>query len=122
MIRVLRLMEYTYPDLETMIQDRGRWAIQGVRSVGIGSVTSIKSTTLPIDLVDNPVGIEKPSHTHARVILFKASGKYYTEEQWEIPEGAIGPYDMQRSKDFRRIDNGPVLVVTQEPWGFPYIL
>ena len=55
------------------------------------------------------------------VILFKKSGKYYTEEQWRIPAGAIGPYDMALSPDFRRIDDGPVLVETQEPWGFPHL-
>lgn len=58
----------------------------------------------------------------AKVILFKPSGKYYTEEEWEIPTYAIGPWDMQKSKDFRRIDNGPVLVETQEPWGYPFLL
>lgn len=58
----------------------------------------------------------------ARVILFKPSGKYYTEEEWEIPFGAIGPWEMEKSKDFRRIANGPVLVATQEPWGFPHLL
>lgn len=57
----------------------------------------------------------------ATVILFKPSGKYYTEEEWEIPPRAIGPYDMLGSKDFRRIANGAVLVVTQEPWGFPHL-
>jgi hypothetical protein len=57
----------------------------------------------------------------ARVILFKESGKYYTEEEWEIPEKAIGPYDMERSPDFRRIGNGAVLVETQEPWGYPHL-
>lgn len=58
----------------------------------------------------------------AKVILFRETGKYYTEEEWEIPESAIGPHDMQYSKDFRRIDNGPVLVETQEPWGYPHLL
>ena len=58
----------------------------------------------------------------AKVILFKETGKYYTEEEWEIPFGAIGPYDMLWSKDFRRIGGGPVLVITQEPWGYPHIL
>lgn len=58
----------------------------------------------------------------ATVILFKPSGKYHTEEEWEIPERACGPYDMIRSKDFRRIAYGPVLVVTQEPWGYPHLL
>lgn len=57
----------------------------------------------------------------ALVILFKLSGKYYTEEPWRIPERAIGPYDMKRSPDFRRIDGGAVLVDTQEPWGYPHL-
>jgi hypothetical protein len=56
------------------------------------------------------------------VILFKESGKYYTEEDWEIPETAIGPHDLKDSKDFRRIENGKVLVETQEPWGYPHLL
>lgn len=58
----------------------------------------------------------------ARVILFKPSGKYYTEEEWEVPTDAIGPYSMISSPDFRRIDGGPVLVDTQEPWGYPFLL
>ncbi len=58
----------------------------------------------------------------ATVQLFKPSGKYYTTEEWEIPDRAIGPWDMERSPDFRRIDGGPVLVPTQEPWGFPVLL
>jgi hypothetical protein len=64
----------------------------------------------------------------AKVILFKESGKYYTEEEWEIPGSAIlgreaiGPHDMKYSKDFRRIGSGAVLVETQEPWGFPCLL
>ncbi|MCP4223675.1 MAG: hypothetical protein GY773_10065 [Actinomycetia bacterium] len=57
----------------------------------------------------------------ARVILFKESGKYYTEEDWTVPEGpeSIGPHCMRHSPDFRRIGGGAVLVDTQEPWGFP---
>lgn len=64
----------------------------------------------------------------ATVILFKDSGKYYTEEEWEFPSPqelgrpVIGPYDMGESPDFRRIGEGKVLVVTQEPWGFPHLL
>ncbi len=58
----------------------------------------------------------------ARVVLFKASGKYYTEEEWEIPERAIGPYDMRASKDYRTIQGGAVLVESQEPWGYPHLL
>lgn len=56
-----------------------------------------------------------------RVTLFKPSGKYYTEEEWEIPEKARGPYDMDRSPDFHRIGNGAVLIDTQEPWGYPHL-
>lgn len=58
----------------------------------------------------------------AKVILFKSSGKYYTEEEWEIPENAIVPYDMVRSTDFRRISGGPVLIEAQEPWGYPHLI
>jgi hypothetical protein len=71
----------------------------------------------------------------AKVILFKSSGKYYTEEEWRIPEEVpdhsemrgdyvrkvLGPYDMRHSLDFRRIDGGAVLVETQEPWGYPHL-
>lgn len=49
----------------------------------------------------------------APVTLFKPSGKYYTAETWRIPVGAIGPHDMTRSPDFRRIDGGPVLVQSE---------
>ena len=57
----------------------------------------------------------------ATVILFKESGKYYTEEEWTIPENAIGPYDMKNSPDFRDW-GGPILVDTQEPWGYPHLI
>lgn len=56
----------------------------------------------------------------ALVTLFKPSGKYYTEETWEIPEGAIGPYDMINSPDFRTISGGAVLIES-ETWGFPHL-
>lgn len=68
----------------------------------------------------------------AKVILFKPSGKYYTEEEWRIPESVpnathtrnrppILPADMEHSPDFRRIDGGAVLVESQEPWGYPHL-
>ena len=76
--------------------------------------------------------------SRVKVILFKSSGKYYTEEEWRIPErvphanpvrasigdtmAPIGPWDMLHSPDFRRIDNGSVLVPEQEPWGYPHLL
>lgn len=58
----------------------------------------------------------------ATVILFKPGGKYYTEEQWTVPEHALGPFDMYDSPDYRTIGGGPVLVVAQEPWGYPHLL
>jgi len=58
----------------------------------------------------------------AYVTLFKESGKYYTEEYWDIPEDAVGPWDLVRSKDFHRIGNGSVYVKSQEPWGFPHLI
>lgn len=59
--------------------------------------------------------------TKTNVILFKPSGKYYTEKQWEIPEDAIGPFDMVNSPDFRRIDGGPVLINDEVIWGYPHL-
>lgn len=58
----------------------------------------------------------------AKVIRFKESGKYYDEDYWDIPEDARGPFDMRNSKDFRRIGKGAVLVPTQEPWGYPFLI
>jgi len=59
--------------------------------------------------------------TKAKIILFKGSGIYYTEEEWEVPLGAIHPADMLWSEDYHRIGTGAVLVVSQEPWGFPHL-
>lgn len=74
-----------------------------------------------------------------KVILFKPTGKFYTEEEWRVPESVpmtegtpawaagvrtskvTGPYDMRHSPDFRRIEGGAVLVPSQEPWGFPFL-
>lgn len=70
----------------------------------------------------------------AKVTLFRASGKYYCEERWRIPTreqiiehggaggDAVIPYAMRYSVDFRRIDDGPVLVQDQEPWGYDHLL
>jgi hypothetical protein len=71
---------------------------------------------------------EAPTRT-ASVTLFRKSGKYYTIEAWRVPAGAIGPEDMRRSPDFRRIDGGLVLVDADaadefpeaEIWGFPHL-
>lgn len=59
--------------------------------------------------------------TRAKVELYKPNGRYYTEEEWLIPDGAIGPYDMINSPEFRRIDGGAVVISAQEPWGYPHI-
>lgn len=73
---------------------------------------------------DLTVGSPDFSHeaSTAKVILFRESGKYYTEKEWVIPENCITPSSMIYSINFRRIDNGKVLVVTQEPWGYPCLL
>jgi hypothetical protein len=69
----------------------------------------------------------------ASVVLFKPGGKYYTTEAWRIPprvpseirpgrmRETTGPYDMEYSPDFHRIDGGAVLVESQEPWGYPFL-
>jgi hypothetical protein len=63
----------------------------------------------------------KAGEHRARVILFKPGGKYMYEEEWAVPASAIGPADMGASPDFRRVSGGPVLVPSQEPWGFPHL-
>lgn len=61
----------------------------------------------------------------ATVILFKESGKYYSTEEWEIPEEhpyAFLPACMSGSPDFMRVGGtGAVLIPTQEPWGYPHL-
>jgi hypothetical protein len=57
----------------------------------------------------------------ATVTLFRRSGKYYTTEEWVIPWKALCPADMAASPSFRRIEGGPVLVDSQEPWGYPHL-
>lgn len=71
----------------------------------------------------------------ARVVLFKRTGKYYTQEDWRVPTreeaerhpgylpgDLMGPFCMVYSPDFRRIGGGAVLVETQEPWGYPHLI
>ncbi len=74
-----------------------------------------------------PVDAPEPGR-RATVQLFKPSGKYYTTDSWAVPVGAIGPYDMEKSPDFRRIGGtGAVLVCSEgelagdENWGFPHL-
>lgn len=86
----------------------------------INNATGEQSITAWLDQPEATI-IKGQPNPEAQVILFKDSGKYYTEETWAIPQGAMGPFDMQCSQDFRRIGGGAVLVVTQEPWGYPHV-
>lgn len=54
-IRVLRLMEYIYPDAETAMRDMERWQVQGTYSPRSGF--TIRSTTLPMEMLDT---LEEP--------------------------------------------------------------
>lgn len=58
----------------------------------------------------------------ARVVRIKDSGKYYTEEEWRIPENAFFPRSMADSPD-ARLDDGSIYVVpAQYPWGYEEII
>jgi hypothetical protein len=48
MIRVLRLIEYVYPDAETMEEDMACWYVGpiGSKRIGIGKTKVIRSTVL----------------------------------------------------------------------------
>lgn len=52
-LRVLRLLEYTYPNVEAMESDMGKWAIpaNGIRTLGMGQGKAIKSATLPLEVL-----------------------------------------------------------------------
>lgn len=49
-IRVVRLMEYIYPDMETALRDQANWAVQQERGFGGKKATVIRSTTLPAEI------------------------------------------------------------------------
>lgn len=56
-IRVLRLLEYTYPDVEHMELDMARWAVQQ-GSIRFGSnPTVIKSVVLPLEVLAVPLAV-----------------------------------------------------------------
>jgi hypothetical protein len=73
------------------------------------------------ELISCVRGLVGTVQSHVTVQLYRPGGKYSTEEQWRIPAGAIGPYDMINSPDFRRISNGSVVVPAQEPWSYPHL-
>lgn len=54
-VRVLRLMEYTYPDLDTAYADMERWQIQG------GSWQPRKGITIRSSVLLNPTPVEIPT-------------------------------------------------------------
>lgn len=101
------------------------------------AITIEKSGGLDIDRLAERIlasgwrpAVDAPEHGRrtASVQLFKPSGTYYTTDSWEVPVGAIGPYDMKKSPDFRRIGGtGAVLVCSEgeltgdENWGFPHL-
>lgn len=58
----------------------------------------------------------------ARVVRIKDSGKYYTEEQWRIPDNAYYPRSMAKSPDARLEDGGIYIVPAQYPWGYEEII
>lgn len=51
-IRVLRLLEYTYPSVERMEQDMGNWTIPANGTYRTGSTNKIKSATLPLEVLE----------------------------------------------------------------------
>jgi hypothetical protein len=54
-VRVLRLMEYIYPDIETATQDMARWQVQGTYKPR--QAITIRSTVLPPEVWESN---EKP--------------------------------------------------------------
>ncbi len=54
-VRVLRFMEYTYPDAESAFDDMEHWAVHGARSFRSGCV--IKSTTLSPSIIDDEIEV-----------------------------------------------------------------
>jgi hypothetical protein len=137
-IRVTRLMEYTFATIEQAVAHVEAFEVpaNGVKSFGgrsaqPGGITIRSAIIGPVfgedaDAIHTAVAASESEPVAApgmaKMILFKTNGKYYTEEEWAIPADAIVPYDMVRSPDFRRISGGPVLVVSQDPWGYPHLL
>lgn len=52
-IRVLRLLEYTYSDVETMVADMARWQVGANGSHQAGTKVKISSTTLPPSIFED---------------------------------------------------------------------
>lgn len=87
------------------------------------------TTTIPAAPTPAAAATTVQTARTASVTLFKKSGKYYTIQAWRVPADAIGPADMRRSPDSRRVDGGSVLVDADaavecpdtENWGVPHL-
>lgn len=49
-IRVVRLLEYVYPDAKSALDDQQHWQVQGVYRPSAGRL--IRSTVLPMEVLD----------------------------------------------------------------------
>lgn len=49
-VRVVRLLEYVYPDAKDALKDMQNWAVQGVYRPSAGRL--IRSTVLPMEVLD----------------------------------------------------------------------
>jgi hypothetical protein len=63
MIRVLRLIQYEYDDVEQMEADMARWQLPANGSYQVGANRRHRSATLPLevldaDIIDFPLGKE----------------------------------------------------------------
>ena len=52
MIRVLRVLEYVYPDAKTAEQDMARWQIPANGSYAAGANKMLKSATFPFEVIE----------------------------------------------------------------------
>lgn len=83
-----------------------------------------------IEEVSNKTNNEKTRTVS--VVLFKESGKYYSEESWRVPNNnnSVGPAEMVNSPDYHRIGKGKVLITSDshvhapndQNWGYPHLI
>lgn len=52
-IRVLRVLEYVYSDVETMEKDMGRWGLAANGTHRAGANLTIKSSVLPLETIED---------------------------------------------------------------------
>jgi hypothetical protein len=56
-VRVVRILEYEYVDIKTMLEDQARWYV-GINGKRTHRHVIIKSATLPPELLDNLPEVE----------------------------------------------------------------